>query len=326
MTVFTGTYYDNFIVVLRRDLGYVIGMTKLRFKVCGCGKVFKSVPQDARVHLDPEEPTLSGYYWNCDCRSTLFVPLSKVTRIPRLAFAACAVTLFAGCGQLPTSVQVPTGPSSSGGTLTVSQGPVTVSDPGPIPTTVGTSTPLPLPTLPVLPTPTPYAYTGSGTQPDPYQVSTPDDFQNITQYPTSYFTVMKDIDMTAYPFQPEGDFAGTIYGNLHAVGQINLVTTGTQVASVFNILSGDIVQLRIGVNFRSDTFATAFAYVLSGLISDCNIEGTIVSPDGGPGLVPSTKPGNSAFTFLLPGGAVEVTTQSVLFNGGRVNFTFNILP
>lgn len=45
-------------------------------KKCGCcGLDYLALPAQAKLFLDPEDNRLSGYYWDCTCRSTLFVPL-----------------------------------------------------------------------------------------------------------------------------------------------------------------------------------------------------------------------------------------------------------
>lgn len=41
-------------------------------KVCACcSRSFESVPNDAEFLVDPD---LGGFYWNCSCGTTLFVP------------------------------------------------------------------------------------------------------------------------------------------------------------------------------------------------------------------------------------------------------------
>ena len=45
-------------------------------KTCSCGAVFSGVPPDARIQ-NTGDP-LDGHYWECECGSTLFVPLSRV--------------------------------------------------------------------------------------------------------------------------------------------------------------------------------------------------------------------------------------------------------
>jgi len=46
-------------------------------KQCGCGKVHQTIPQDHRLETD--EGSYVGYYWDCECKSTLFVPLKHFT-------------------------------------------------------------------------------------------------------------------------------------------------------------------------------------------------------------------------------------------------------
>lgn len=43
-------------------------------KTCGCGNHYEEVPSFAKYSPDP---WLGGYYWECVCGSTLFVPDRK---------------------------------------------------------------------------------------------------------------------------------------------------------------------------------------------------------------------------------------------------------
>lgn len=41
-------------------------------KVCSCcSRSFESVPNDAELF---DDPGLGGFYWNCSCGTTLYVP------------------------------------------------------------------------------------------------------------------------------------------------------------------------------------------------------------------------------------------------------------
>jgi hypothetical protein len=44
-------------------------------KTCTCGKHYETIPPEAKYLNDGSE--FSGYYWNCECKTTLFVPLNK---------------------------------------------------------------------------------------------------------------------------------------------------------------------------------------------------------------------------------------------------------
>ncbi|PWU22989.1 hypothetical protein C5B42_04430 [Candidatus Cerribacteria bacterium 'Amazon FNV 2010 28 9'] len=47
-------------------------------KTCGkCGKQFLEIPENARFFKGKTSDVLDGYYWNCECGSTLF---SKIER------------------------------------------------------------------------------------------------------------------------------------------------------------------------------------------------------------------------------------------------------
>ena len=45
---------------------------KIINKKCSCGKVHNEVPKNAREWKD--EGVLIGWVWECECKSTLFVP------------------------------------------------------------------------------------------------------------------------------------------------------------------------------------------------------------------------------------------------------------
>lgn len=46
-------------------------------KKCSCGKIYARVPEGARLALDS---IAAGYYYNCECTSTLFFPYRKYSR------------------------------------------------------------------------------------------------------------------------------------------------------------------------------------------------------------------------------------------------------
>lgn len=41
-------------------------------KKCACGKVHNQIPKEAKKWID--DGVLIGWCWNCECKSTLFVP------------------------------------------------------------------------------------------------------------------------------------------------------------------------------------------------------------------------------------------------------------
>jgi hypothetical protein len=41
-------------------------------KRCACGIIYKGVPSFADLHASGDD--LAGFYWNCACGSTLFLP------------------------------------------------------------------------------------------------------------------------------------------------------------------------------------------------------------------------------------------------------------
>lgn len=49
-------------------------------KLCSCGHLHTALPPDAKHHTDPDSAELTGFYFDCACRSTLFVPDAEVRR------------------------------------------------------------------------------------------------------------------------------------------------------------------------------------------------------------------------------------------------------
>lgn len=47
-------------------------------KTCSCGKPHPTLPLDAKFFRDEESSPLSGYYWNCECGSTMFLSIRSI--------------------------------------------------------------------------------------------------------------------------------------------------------------------------------------------------------------------------------------------------------
>lgn len=43
---------------------------------CSCGKPHLKIPENAKFH--DSDDSFAGYYFNCSCGSTIFVPKEKV--------------------------------------------------------------------------------------------------------------------------------------------------------------------------------------------------------------------------------------------------------
>lgn len=44
-------------------------------KKCSCGRTHtNNTATGVRYHFDADEITMSGWFWECDCKSTLFLP------------------------------------------------------------------------------------------------------------------------------------------------------------------------------------------------------------------------------------------------------------
>lgn len=66
-------------------------------RVCSCGKLHTHVPFGARLQMDGD--SLDGYYWECECKSTLFLPLDyfwrpKMGWFGLLAWVAAVIYCF----------------------------------------------------------------------------------------------------------------------------------------------------------------------------------------------------------------------------------------
>lgn len=47
----------------------------LKDKVCGCGEVYDRLPEGTKLS---DDEGCGGYYWNCSCNSTLFIPTKYI--------------------------------------------------------------------------------------------------------------------------------------------------------------------------------------------------------------------------------------------------------
>lgn len=65
-------------------------MIKIEAKTCNCcKKVHTEIPADAKYS---DDPGLGGYFWNCECKSTLFVSNKKL--VAQSATESQAVALY----------------------------------------------------------------------------------------------------------------------------------------------------------------------------------------------------------------------------------------
>jgi hypothetical protein len=51
-------------------------MKLMKQKICSCKRVHAEIPKSHQFEDCLDE--LSGLYWNCECGSTLFVPVSEI--------------------------------------------------------------------------------------------------------------------------------------------------------------------------------------------------------------------------------------------------------
>jgi hypothetical protein len=56
------------------SITFAIPLTEV--KACSCGEKHKQIPVGARLVNNGDD--LDGFYWDCHCKSTLFVPIKKV--------------------------------------------------------------------------------------------------------------------------------------------------------------------------------------------------------------------------------------------------------
>jgi hypothetical protein len=91
---------------------------------------------------------------------------------------------------------------------------------------------------------------GTGTEADPYQVSTPNELNNVRNYLTSHFLQVNDINLYTPPYNQgtgwasigtySNPFAGTYDGNGFAI--INLVSDGAYARGLFYEVNGAVLK------------------------------------------------------------------------------------
>lgn len=198
------------------------------------------------------------------------------------------------------------GPTASTSSILESQ-PILGIDPSP--------TPSPTPSPSVTATSTWGGFSGGGDQANPYQVTTAEDVTHIGDFPSAYFELTGNIDMSGTTFTPIPTFSGVIEGHLFKLYNFTIAATGANSAAFAITLTGSIDKLYMGnVSITSATqFAAAYAVNLQGNITNCQVlSGTLTSPQGGNGQ--NSGVGN-VFYVNLVSGALSNSQASVTFNG-----------
>lgn len=133
-----------------------------------------------------------------------------------------------------------------------------------------------------------FAFSGSGTSSDPYLIKTADDLYSVRNYPSAYFKLANDIDLTEwiadnYPeagwapiSSSASPFTGTFDGNGFTISGLYINRT-TAYNGLFGYANGATVKnLNIICDITGANYTAAICgYGYSCTISDCNVEGEI---------------------------------------------------
>jgi hypothetical protein len=154
---------------------------------------------------------------------------------------------------------------------------------------------------------------GTGTQQDPYLLEVAEDILHIGDFPAAHFALQNNINMGNITMETLPAFSGVLYGNNFTIFNFKIVHS-TGIAALFQSVSGTLVQLKIS-NMRATgtTYAAGFAGHVTGMLSSCQVSGTIVSPQGGNGV--NSGVGTALYVTKSSGAQVIAPKYNVTFNG-----------
>ncbi len=133
-------------------------------------------------------------------------------------------------------------------------------------------------------------YGGSGTEQNPFLIESVDDFLNIKLYPTVYYELIADIDMTGIDYTVINSFSGNFDGKGHWINNLSLYSNAveTNKIGIFGVNNGTVRNL----NLRNCSFTLSpphhnntvtnycgtIAGVNNGTIENCHIlESKVIS-------------------------------------------------
>ena len=132
---------------------------------------------------------------------------------------------------------------------------------------------------------------GSGTAMYPYEISKVEHLQNISEHLDAYWILWTDIDASATSgwnggagFDPIGTFTGSFDGNGYTISNLFIYRPATSNIGLFDFTDGAVIQnvAFTGINITGrGQVGGLIGYADDTLISNCHIEGDIVSDNDG---------------------------------------------
>ncbi len=128
------------------------------------------------------------------------------------------------------------------------------------------------------------SYSGSGTEIDPYQIFTAQEFADLSGYYDildKHFQLMANIDlgnMSVYPIGDLGVFQGTFDGNGYTISNVDIRQTEDDCVALFAFLEGGtICNLRVeAIRVVGDEYVAGLVgYVSDGMIKQCYVSGWV---------------------------------------------------
>lgn len=109
---------------------------------------------------------------------------------------------------------------------------------------------------------------GSGTASDPYIINNEDELNSIGKYPSAYFKLGKDIEVTG-KFYTANNFSGVLDGQGYTINNLDKPLIYTNNGSIRNLNVNADIDMEVGSNFG------VIANINSGSISDIKVSGSL---------------------------------------------------
>ena len=118
---------------------------------------------------------------------------------------------------------------------------------------------------------------GSGTESDPYQISTPEEFSSVRFRPEACYQLTQNIDLTNYPgFTFFEEFSGVLDGQGHQISHLTLDRSNTRKSGLIVLNHGTLKNLRLEqCNISGRTHIAGFVNTNYGNIENCSVSGTL---------------------------------------------------
>lgn len=130
---------------------------------------------------------------------------------------------------------------------------------------------------------------GSGTEDDPYMVSTIEQLRNVSVYPSAYYKLANDIDLSLASVSEQESiaylgwisldpFGGVFDGNGHTIRNINSLVDNTSYFGLFKSLNNATIKNLVIENFKSTGLrATSYNGIICNNATNSNIENVVIS-------------------------------------------------